>query len=85
MEQPKIGDLRVWHIPQIPGQAFLVGVDTPAEGHRVLGILAHYDLFQFEHRIKPDYCNAGGLQIWEPEEGTGNLEWCEWHDEETGD
>ena len=38
--------------------------------------LANYDLFQFENNIKPDYCNAGGL-----EEFNGK-DWLEWEDED---
>ena len=40
--------------------------------------LADYDLFQFDNNIKPDYCNAGGLEVFEEEE------WSTWYDEETG-
>lgn len=57
--------LRVWHIPQVPGKAFHVEVDSVAEGVKVCGILADYDSFQYENRIKPDYCNANGLQMWD--------------------
>lgn len=69
--------LRVWHVPQLPGKPFHVDVDTPAEGKKVMGILADYDIFQFENRIKPDYCNTGGLEVFE------DGEWCEWCDDET--
>ncbi len=85
MNKPQIGALRVWHIPQVPGKPFHVYVDTPQEAQRVLSVLANYDLFQFENRIKPDYCNASGLERLEPDDGDGNPEWCEWHDDETGD
>lgn len=85
MTTPQIGALRVWHIPQIPGKPFHVGVDTPQEAQRVLQLLAHYDIFQFENKIKPDYCNAGGLEVYEEDDGEGRPGWCEWHDPETGD
>jgi hypothetical protein len=75
----KDGQLRVWHIPQVPMEAFRVYVKTIQEGKIVLDTLAFYDLFQFEHRIKPDYANAGGLQVYE------NGEWCDWYDEEGND
>lgn len=58
---PVDGELRVKHIPQLPGKPFEVQVDSIAEGHAVLDLLAYYDLFQFENRIKPDYANMGSL------------------------
>ena len=82
---PTIGALRVWHIPQVPGTPFHVYVDTPQEAQRLLHVLARYDLFQYENRIKPDYCNAAGLERYEADGGEGEPGWCEWHDEETGD
>ncbi|MBF5007623.1 hypothetical protein [Diaphorobacter caeni] len=84
MEQVKIGALRVWHIPQIPGKPFHVAVDTPREAKKLLSVLADYDLFQLEHNIKPDYCNVGGLEVYEQDDGEGAPGWCEWFDEETG-
>ena len=85
MNEPKIGALRVWNIPQAPGKAFHVHVDTPQEAQRVLNVLAHYDLFQLKERIKPDYCNAAGLEQYVEDDGDGKPGWCEWYDEETGD
>lgn len=61
MPEPKAGDLAVWHVPQIPMDAFNVPVDSPEEAHKILNVLAEYDLFQFERNIKPDYSNAQGL------------------------
>ncbi len=74
--------LRVWWIPQIPGKPFYVRVESPAEAQRVMSILAAYDAFQFENKIKPDYCNAGGLEAFSQD---GDCEWCDWYDPETGD
>lgn len=70
--------LRVWWIPQVPGEPFLVEVNNPVEGRRLLDILAEYDLFQFNHRIKPDYSNAGGLHVFNKD----TSEWEEWTDED---
>jgi len=75
----KKGQLRVWHIPQVPMEAFRVYVENPKEAKKILEILADYDIFQFEHNVKPDYSNAAGL-----EEFDGN-EWTEWADEEGDD
>lgn len=77
-KQPSLGDLRVWWIPQIPGKPFHVAVPNPEAARTILDVLANYDLFQLKHNIKGDYCNAGGLEVFEGE-------WCEWYDEEFGD
>lgn len=71
--------LRVWHIPQIPGEAFRVSVESPEEAAKVLEILAQYDNFQFEQNVKPDYSNAAGLEVFE------DGEWCEWYSEDGED
>lgn len=70
---------RVWWIPQVPMNPFYVLVESVEQGVRVMDILADYDLFQFENKIKPDYTNMGGVQVFE------GGEWCDWYDEETGD
>ena len=70
------GELRVYWIPQVPMSAFHVRVETVAEAHKLLCVLAKYDAFQFENNIKPDYCNAGGLQVFE------DGEWVEWYDKD---
>lgn len=54
--------LRVWHIPQVPGDAFHFAVNSIPEGKRVLDLLADYDQFQFDQGVKGDYCNAGGIE-----------------------
>ena len=61
--------LRVWWIPQVGSisEAFYVPVQSVEEGKKVLDMLAAYDAFQLQNRIKPDYSNAGGLQIYNPE------------------
>lgn len=66
------GELRVWHIPQVPGKPFHVPVIDVAMAMKILDALADYDNFQFQNRIKPDYCNASGLEIFE------NGAWVEW-------
>jgi hypothetical protein len=76
---PEVGDLCVWHIPQVPGKPFYVPVKTVAEAKLVDRILCAYDLFEFDHRIKPDFCNAGGLNVWD-----GDV-WMTWYGEEGED
>lgn len=72
--------LRVWHIPQVPGRPFYVYTDNLREAKKICDILAAYDLFQLENRIKPDFSNTNGVQMWSEEE----KEWFDW-DMETED
>lgn len=77
--------LRVWWIAQVPGKPFHVPVGTVEEGVRIMDVLAKYDMFQFDNNIKPDYCNAGGLEMWDTNsDGAGTAAWTSWYDEETG-
>lgn len=83
---PKVGDLQVWWIPQVPGKAFEADVASVAEGVKLMDVLAAYDLFQLQQRIKPDYCNVGGLRRWCADcDGDGTPGWEDWYDEATGD
>lgn len=70
------GELRVWWIPQIPMNSFYVKVETIKEAKKILNVLAEYDIFQFENKVKGDYSNVGGLQ-----EFDGN-EWLDWESPE---
>ncbi len=84
--QPLQGDLRVWWIPQIPGKWFIVPVRTLREASLLLDVLADYDAFQYRNRIKPDYSNTGGLQIYDTNCPDDNGDcWVDWYDEESGD
>lgn len=73
------GSLRVWWIPQVPMKAFRVPVKDAEQAKLLLNALADYDAFQFENQVKGDYCNAGGLEVFE------GGEWSEWYDEDSGD
>jgi Superinfection exclusion gene product 17 len=77
-----VGQLKVWWIPQIPGASFEVQVASVDEAKRILTVLADYDAFQYENRIKGDYCNAGGLVRYEADAGEGEPGWCDWYDDE---
>ena len=77
----KPGDLRVWWIPQVPMKSFYVEVATVAEGVKILDTLAAYDMFQYDNNIKPDYANAGGLDVWVTDAGEGIPDWEDWYDE----
>lgn len=70
--------LRVWHIPQVPMKAFRVEVSSIDGAWKILNVLWDYDLFQYENRVKPDYCNMSGLEYFDEEE----KDWLEWEDED---
>lgn len=75
--------LKVWWIPQVPMKSFDVFCDSFAVAKALLDSLAQYDLFQFENNIKPDYCNTGGLCIWEEslEADENGQKWTDWESE----
>lgn len=88
METSKKGDLKVWWIPQVPMKSFEHPVKSVQEGLLLLDALAKYDLFQYENKVKGDYCNAGGLVEYDPELIEEDDEdfngWSEWYSP-TGD
>jgi hypothetical protein len=49
----------------VPCKAFEVPVSNLETASLLLDVLAKYDAFQFVNKIKPDYCNAGGLIVFE--------------------
>jgi hypothetical protein len=66
-------------------KAFYVPVSSIKEAAKIMEVLAQYDQFQFDNRIKPDYCNMGGLDIYDNNaDGEGNPGWVSWEDEKTG-
>ncbi len=71
--------LRVWWVPQVPCDPFYVGIDSIKEGVKLMNTLADYDAFQYDKNIKPDYSNAGGIDMFE------DGKWCSWMDNETGE
>ncbi len=72
-------ELRVWWMPQVPMDGFIVPVASVKDGVWIMDVLAKYDLFQLANNIKPDYCNTGGLEMLE------NGEWIGWFDDETNE
>lgn len=76
------GDLRVWYIHQCgSGEMFMRDVATIEEAKSILETI--YDLanFLYESDELQDYCNGGGLEVYEPDDD-GGFEWCEWCDED---
>lgn len=78
-----MGKLRVWWIPQAGAteEAFYIPVETVEEGRKVMDLLAAYDAFQLQNRIKPDYCNCGGVQRWDED----SQDWEDWYMETEDD
>jgi len=79
--------LRIWWIPQIPMQSFITPVEDLVEAKLLLDTLASYDQFQLDNNVKPDYSNAGGLHIFDPDDNYDGPEgsWVDWHDSEGED
>lgn len=73
------GKLRVWHIPQVPGESFYVYCDSEEEAVKLMHVLAYYDMFQYQNDIKPDYCNASGVEIWDGDD------WVDWYKDSEDD
>lgn len=69
--------MRIWWIPQLgaQGDPFYIPVESPEEAKKMLTVLAAYDGYQYQNRIKGDYCNTGGVEILDEESG----EWEDWY------
>lgn len=77
-----MGKLRVWWIPQIGiEETFYIPVESAEEGKKVMDLLAAYDAFQLQNKVKPDYSNVGGVQRWDED----SHEWEDWYMETEDD
>lgn len=73
---PKIGDLNLWYIHQVPGKPiFQQRVDSVEEGRKILNAIFETMLNAFEQNMIPDYANFGGINRWEPDD-EGGYNWC---------
>lgn len=71
--------MRVWWMPQVGVDAtFYIPIKSIEEAGEFMDILSAYDCFQYNHRIKSDYCNTGGVQVWDEEAH----EWNDWYYED---
>ena len=84
--------LRVWHIPQVPGEPFYVEAGTVQEAVKLMDTLAAYDSFQLENNIKDDYANMNGLEFYDATISDQELEemgledrWMAWYIETEDD
>ena len=80
----KKGDLRIWWNPQIGSgcPSFYWDVENINEAKLLMDCLAQYDLFQYHNKVKPDYCNAGGLNIYDEDPDDNKLDWFDWLDDD---
>ena len=77
-----MGKLRVWWIPQVGIEnCFYVPVESVEDGRKVIDLLAAYDAFQFQNKVKPDYFNCGGVQMWDE----ASQDWEDWYMETEDD
>lgn len=75
----KEGDLRVWWQPQVLITSYYAYVYNIEQAVFALKLLAEYDLFQLENKVKSDYANVGGLEVY------SNGEWIDWVDDNGND
>lgn len=67
---------RVSHYPQMPCKAYEKEVSSLEEAKLLFDVLADYDKFQYENKIKPDYSNCTILEQFNEE----TQEWEDWYD-----
>ena len=72
--------MRVWWNPQLGEieESFYIPVETIEEAKKIMDVLAYYDCYQMNKGIKDDYCNCGGLEVWNEEE----QDWNDWYYED---
>ena len=69
---------RIYWNPQVGSDIpfFYRNVDSPKAAKVLLDTLADYDLYQLKNKIKPDFSNMGGLEVFE------DGEWSDWVNED---
>jgi len=73
--------LRVWWIPQVPMTGFHVHVESVEDAMLILKVLADYDLFLLKHRLRRNFSNGGGLEVFDTKDTTDSTSgsWVEWY------
>lgn len=69
--------MRVWWCPQVGvcREHFYIPVHSVEEAKKIMDTLAFYDCYQMNQNIKGDFCNCGGLEVWDDAE----QDWCDWY------
>lgn len=71
-------ELRVCHIPQLGHDAtFYVPATSIEEAAKAIEMLAAYDAFQLQNKIKPDYSSTSWVEVKGPDG-----EWTNWEYED---
>src|SRR5690606_22865471 len=63
--EPPPGDLRAWHIPQIPGTPFYIRVADVHAAKQALALLSAYDEFLLDENIRGDFASVQGIERYE--------------------
>lgn len=56
-------NFRVWYIPQVPWTPYRYDVSSVEEWRTVLKAIVWLSQFEYANRIKPDYADAAGLEV----------------------
>ena len=73
-EQPNNGTLRLYWHPNLPAKddPFYVNVNSAEEAVHLADALASYDGYLFTQKLREDYTNTGGLEVFKGDE------WEDW-------
>ncbi|UXE05024.1 hypothetical protein SEA_LTON_51 [Gordonia phage Lton] len=80
INSPKVGDLKIWYIHQVPGKPYEQTVPDIATGQAILDAVYQVALFGLEHRWWPDFANMGGISRFE--DLGDEVAWCDVDDDE---
>jgi len=70
---------KLWYSHQVPGLSYEQEVPDARTGQMILDAIYQVALYQFDNKMIPDYCNAGGI-VYLDEDG----EWTDYDPEEWG-
>jgi hypothetical protein len=76
-------EMRICWTPQMPMEPFTYPVPDMETASLLLDVLAQYDRFQFQHKVKPDHAKSGGAE-WRHPVLTGG-EWVEFDPDDASD
>lgn len=85
MLQARENDLQIWFMPQIGGPMFTHRITDGKEGVYLIDAISQYDLYCHRHSLRPDFANGGGINRYERDFDTNQLEWFTYYDDETGE
>lgn len=81
MTEPEEGDLRIWYVPQVPMPAYTRSIESVEEGFKTLEVIYELAIFEFENKVKPDFCNMGVVARYEID-GAGGFDWYDVDEDE---